>query len=91
VSSPVQRVGFDGENAGKAPDVAEAAARFLGAARAARVRDQLVGQGGLEPSTVRLASPPRAPTLDDPGQAGNRTIEIHLTLSQEPGPTPKAK
>ncbi len=73
---PVEKAGFDGQSG----QDAKAAARFLATARAARVREQLVGQGGLAPERVKLAAPPAASetSTGDPARSGARRVEIRL-------------
>ncbi len=73
---PVEKAVFDGQTR----QDAKTAARFLATARAARVREQLVGQGSLAPERVRLVPPPGALKFspDDPGRSGERRIVIHL-------------
>lgn len=77
---PVVRAGFD--SGAEAPGVAAASGRFLGAARAARVRDRLVTGAGLDPARARLAPTPP----DDPSRADARRVEIRLNC--RPADTP---
>ncbi|MGE3821463.1 MAG: hypothetical protein AB7I30_18795 [Isosphaeraceae bacterium] len=78
----VRRASLASEGEGALPEPSsEAARRYLGASRAAIVRDQLLGAGGFEPERVRMSPPPTSP---DPGQAGIQLRLIPL------GPVPES-
>ena len=78
---PVEKASFDAQ----AGQDAKAAARFLATARAARVRERLVGQGSLAPERVKLVNPPAATesSSDDPARSGGRRVEIRLAPRDE--------
>jgi chemotaxis protein MotB len=77
-AAPVVRARFDAAAEGSGGVASDASGRFLGAARAARVRDRLVTDAGLAPASARLAPPPVATTAADPARAGERRVEIRL-------------
>ncbi len=82
----VVRAGYQAGQADKEGDRPASAAvsasdRFLAAARAARVRDRLIKEGGLDSSSVRLTppTPSEGPSPDDAEhriviRVGNRTV-----------------
>ena len=74
---PVVAAGFD---PGKtSAEIAAASARFLAAARAARVRDRLIAEAGLDPARVRLSPPPEgAANVSD---SDERRVEIRLAAN----------
>jgi outer membrane protein OmpA-like peptidoglycan-associated protein len=94
--SLVQKAGYepgaaeDSPKGADSPDSAGAKARFLAAARAARLRERLISAAGLEPARVRLVSASTEPDSDsepvselpppkdDPGEVPDRRIEIRL-------------
>ncbi|GAC1464643.1 MAG: hypothetical protein NVSMB9_03530 [Isosphaeraceae bacterium] len=74
------QAGFETRGSGfqKGQGVIPSSSRFLSTARAARVRERLVSDSGLNPERVRLAPPPRDLTPNDPAKAVQRQIEIRL-------------
>ena len=77
---PVEKAGFNTDAVHS-----KASARFLATARAARVREQLVGQGGLAPKLVKIVAPPAQTEFapNDSDRSDNRRVEIRLA-SKEP-------
>jgi chemotaxis protein MotB len=75
---PIAKAGFDPARSDDDAKLAAASARFLAAARAARVRDRLLADAGLDPAHARLAktAPRAADAPDDP----ERRVEIRLGI-----------
>ena len=80
--SPVQKASFD--TGGEPRLDARATARFLATSQAARVREQLVGQGGLSPGLVKIL-PPSYPVNLSTAESDlpqHRMIAIRLSPSE---------